>query len=224
MASLYTETITSMTSLFTPAPGCSNSWTYEDSDYNSVSGGLLMQNLNYGDFDTACFPPEFGAYGRAPSSIQVYSPGACPSGYGTPGVQNFGGTTTLTCCPESFSYGSTYSSINNFGSSSVLFMGCISSFSGTTTIPARSGDSDLTTTTLYATGAPVTMWGQPITVEYEQKDLSLFGSATSDASGAPSSTIGSTASLNLGGSGQKTSSGTSSGSAAGSSQTSPSSH
>ncbi|RMZ86343.1 hypothetical protein DV736_g6433, partial [Chaetothyriales sp. CBS 134916] len=168
MASLYTETIT---------------WTFEGSAYDSVPGGILMQNLDEDSFETACFPPDFGMYGRAPSSIQVYSPGWCPEGYGTPGVQSFDKTTTLTCCLSSFSYGSTYSSINNFGSSSVLFMGCISYFSGTTVVPARSGNTDLSSQTIFATSSPVTMWAQPITMEYRQGDLSLSDLSTGAKAG-----------------------------------------
>ena len=97
MTSLHTEIITAMGSVFTPAAGCSNSWTFEASYYNSISSGLLIQNLYAGEFNTACFPTEFAMYGRAPSRIQVYSPGACPSGYQTRGVFN-DGTTTAICC------------------------------------------------------------------------------------------------------------------------------
>lgn len=98
MASLRTSTITAMTSVFTPAPDCSDSWTFEGSYYNSISQGLLIQNLYADDINTACFPPKFSMSGRAPSSIQVYSPGACPSGYTTPGLFNNDGTTTAICC------------------------------------------------------------------------------------------------------------------------------
>jgi hypothetical protein len=98
MAFLTTETITAMGSVFTPAAGCSSSWTFEDSYYNSISSGLLIQNLYPNEFNTACFPTKFAMTGRAPSFIQVYSPGACPSGYQTPGVFNNDGTTTAICC------------------------------------------------------------------------------------------------------------------------------
>jgi hypothetical protein len=82
-------------------------------------------------------------------------------------------------------------------------MGCISSFSGTTTVPMRTDNTDLATTTLFATSSPITMWGQPITIEYQQKDVSLFGSATSSSSSSSStaaitdssSSISTTASL-----------------------------
>lgn len=100
MASLFTETITAMSAVFTPPADCSKSWTYEDEFYNSVEGGLLIQNQDSTSLDESCFPTEFGMYGRAPSSIQVYSPGACPKGYSTPGQFQNGGTTTAICCPE----------------------------------------------------------------------------------------------------------------------------
>jgi hypothetical protein len=89
-----------MTTIFTPPAGCANSWTYEAEVYNSVSGGLLIQNLEPTDLDTSCFPESFGGYGRAPSSIQVFSPGACPNGYQTPGQFQAAGTTTAICCPS----------------------------------------------------------------------------------------------------------------------------
>lgn len=73
-----------------------------------------------------------------------------------------------------FSYGSTYSTINFFDSSSVLFMGCISSFSGTTTVSAR-GNSSM----IPVIGSDITLWAQPISVEYESDDLSLFSVSTS---------------------------------------------
>lgn len=77
MASLFTETITEMTTLFTPPADCARSWTFEDEFYNSVPGGLLLQNQDSLTLDETCFPPSFSGNGRAPSSIQVYSPGAC---------------------------------------------------------------------------------------------------------------------------------------------------
>ncbi|KIW92027.1 uncharacterized protein Z519_07009 [Cladophialophora bantiana CBS 173.52] len=186
MTSIPTETITAMSSVFTPAAGCSNSWTFEGSYYNSISSGLLIQNLYLGEFNTACFPTEFAMYGRAPSSIQVYSPGACPSGYQTPGVFNNDGTTTAICCESGYSYATSFSTINFFTSSSVLFVGCLSTFEGTTSVIARANDTDLSSTVV---SGPLTMWGQPVTVEYQQKDLSLFGTtSTSSSLSIPTST------------------------------------
>ena len=135
-----------------------------------------MQNVNPSDFDTACWPEDFGAYGRAPSSIQHYSPGWCPEGYATPGQFQADGTTTAICCPSDFSYGSTYSSINFFGSSSVLFEGCLSDFSGTTKVAARDNSSMIT-----VSGSDITMWAQPISVLYQARDLSLFDVTTTSA-------------------------------------------
>lgn len=77
MASLFTETITEMTTIFTPPADCARSWTFEDEFYNSVPGGLLLQNQDSISLDETCFPTSFGGNGRAPSSIQVYYPGAC---------------------------------------------------------------------------------------------------------------------------------------------------
>ena len=181
MADLRTVTITAMSAIFTPPPDCTNSWTYEDALYNSVPGGLLIQNMDSVSLDSTCFPASFSGNGRAPSSIQVYSPGACPSGYATPGQFQNSFTTTAICCPSSYSYGSTYSTINFFTSSSVLFMGCISQFSGTTTVSARGNSSQI------AVSGAISMWAQPITVQFQQRDLSLFGSSTSTSSSTTSS-------------------------------------
>src|SRR5947209_17620257 len=93
----YTDTLSALTTTFIPPASCSASWTYEAENLNSVSGGLLLQNAEQ-TFDTHCWPPSFTGYGRAPSYIQVYSPGICPSGYATAGGFTFGGTTTEICC------------------------------------------------------------------------------------------------------------------------------
>jgi hypothetical protein len=84
---------------------------------------------------------------------------------------------------RAFSYGSTYSSINFFGSSSVLFAGCLSQFSGTTTVSARGNDSAIA-----ISGSEITMWAQPISVEYQERDLSLFDVTTSAGADADATT------------------------------------
>ena len=95
----YTYTLSPLTNAFTPPASCSASWTYEAEFLNSVTGGLLLQNAET-SFDTNCWPPAFTGNGRAPSYIQVYSPGVCPSGYVTAGGFTYGGTTTEICCPR----------------------------------------------------------------------------------------------------------------------------
>jgi hypothetical protein len=80
-----------------------------------------------------------------------------------------------------FSYYTTFTTINFF-SSTTVFAGCVSIYpksNGLTTVRARANDSDLATT---AISGPVTMWGQPIVVEFEQKDLTLFSTSTSTPS------------------------------------------
>ena len=62
--------------------------------------------------------------------------------------------------------------------STVMFAGCISTYpkaSGATAVPARTGDQDLTSTTI---SGPVTMWGQPIEVAFQRRDLSLYTTST----------------------------------------------
>jgi hypothetical protein len=97
MALLVSTPTYALTTVFTPPPSCSSSWTYEAQVYNSVSGGLLLQNALSDDFDSDCFPPNFEDNGRGQAS-EVYSPGYCPSGYTSPAVFQGGGTTTGLCC------------------------------------------------------------------------------------------------------------------------------
>lgn len=67
-------------------------------------------------------------------------------------------------------------------------MGCTSMFDGTTTVSGR-GNS----TMIEVIGTDLTMWAQPITVEYRQEDLSLFGIGWQGATSG--GTISNTASL-----------------------------
>ena len=90
-------TTLSLTSVFTPPASCSSSWwTYENSGYNSVSNGLLIQNA-VAEIQTECFPPDWANFGRA-QATQVYSPGWCPAGYTTAADQMGRAVTTATCC------------------------------------------------------------------------------------------------------------------------------
>jgi hypothetical protein len=57
-----------------------------------------MQNANAGQNDRLCYPPGFEGWGRAPSFVQVFSPGACPSGYTTANNNYDGQKTTAVCC------------------------------------------------------------------------------------------------------------------------------
>lgn len=89
---------TPMSGVFTPPSSCSSHWTYEAQAANSVTGGLLLQNAWAGQDDTPCHPPGFCGWGRAPSYIQIFSPGVCPSGYTTANNNYNGPTTTAVCC------------------------------------------------------------------------------------------------------------------------------
>jgi LPXTG-motif cell wall-anchored protein len=91
-----------------------------------------------------------------------------------------------------FTYYTTLTTINFF-SSTTIFAGCLSIYpesSGATTVRARANDTDLTTT---AISGPISMWGQPVVVEFQQKDLTLFStsastSSTSSGTASPSAT------------------------------------
>lgn len=87
------------TTIFTPPASCVTHWTYEAEYYNSVPGGLLMQNVLRERLDTDCFPPRFTGHGREPAG-QLFSPGACPDGYTTPALFRNRETTTAVCCQE----------------------------------------------------------------------------------------------------------------------------
>ena len=69
-------------------------------------------------------------------------------------------------------------SSQNFGNTTLLYQGCASTYpaqSGSTVVANRVGQCDLTTTTI--TG-PITMWAQPLYVEYRKQDLSLFSTSS----------------------------------------------
>ena len=101
MSQTYTTLSAALTTVFAPPASCASSWTYEAETFNAISGGLLIQNA-LTDFDTSCWPASFTgngrANGRAPSPIQLYSPGICPSGYTTAGGFTESGTTSGICC------------------------------------------------------------------------------------------------------------------------------
>ena len=88
----------SMLTVFTPPTSCSSSWTYEPSQANQVSGGLLVQNAASSDgADPSCFPPGWNHFGRKTVN-QVYSPGYCPVGYTSASVGVVEPITTAICC------------------------------------------------------------------------------------------------------------------------------
>ncbi|OJD19412.1 hypothetical protein AJ78_00586 [Emergomyces pasteurianus Ep9510] len=167
-----------LTTVFTPPSSCSSSWTYEDVYYNSVTGGLLLQNA-FTTRDRNCFPPFFAGTGRGQIQ-QVFSPGYCPDGYTSPAATTNNGVTTAVCCPSNYSYFTTLTSIN-FYSEVTIFAGCISTFpaSSTTTVLARKGQESLVHS---AVTGPITMWGQAVLVQFKSDDLSLFTTASATSS------------------------------------------
>ncbi|KKZ67812.1 hypothetical protein EMCG_06522 [[Emmonsia] crescens] len=172
------NTVIPLTSVFTPPASCSSSWTYEGEYYNSVTGGLLIQNA-FNKRDTNCFPPLFEGTGRGQIQ-QVFSPGYCPDGYTSPAATTNNGVTTAVCCPSDYSYFSTLTTVNHF-SQVTVFAGCISTFpeSSITTVLARGGVEKLEQS---AVTGPIAMWGQAILVQFRSEDLSLFISASTTSS------------------------------------------
>ncbi|KAL2871592.1 uncharacterized protein BJX67DRAFT_166568 [Aspergillus lucknowensis] len=180
MADSASITTAPLTSIFTPPPECSTSWTFERSAYNGVENGLFVQNVVSTDLDTSCFPSGFNQVGRATTDDTFFSPGACPAGYTTnTGATTVASTTTASCCLSDY-----YFLISDSQ------QGCVSTFTGTTFVAARAGglgsDVDLTTSTT-ASGT-IQMWAQPITIMYQESDLSYYTSTSSSSvSTTPSS-------------------------------------
>ncbi|KAJ5648082.1 hypothetical protein N7490_004454 [Penicillium lividum] len=122
-----------------------------------------MQNCVSVDGDnTACWPSGFEKWGRT-SASQVFSPGHCPVGYTSAAMTVAESVTGAVCCL------------------SLLASTC------SMLVPIRQEIADSTEIT-----GPVTMWAQPITIQWEEKDLSLFLSVTTTSASTSSSTSSST--------------------------------
>lgn len=92
-----TITIVPLTTIFTPPPDCSTSWTFAPTGPDSLVNGILLQNAI--SHVTSCYPPGFSNTGRA-MATHVFSPGYCPIGYTSADITINGPTTTATCCPS----------------------------------------------------------------------------------------------------------------------------
>jgi hypothetical protein len=58
----------------------------------------MMQLAAAGTPEHSCYSTSFDGFGRAPSFVQVFTPGACPVGY-TTAVQRYAQSiTTAVCC------------------------------------------------------------------------------------------------------------------------------
>ncbi|OJJ46174.1 hypothetical protein ASPZODRAFT_142797 [Penicilliopsis zonata CBS 506.65] len=173
-----TTTTVALVTVFTAPSSCSSSWTYEASTYNGISSGLLLQNAISEDIDGTCFPPGFDQSGRV-FEDQIFSPGACPDHYTThTPLQVSGAITTAACCLKNFTF---YTSSD--------YQGCLSTFTGSTSVAARAGgfgSSDYTTSTTIS--GTYTMWGLPIVIEYQSSDLSLYTTATATSTTSTTST------------------------------------
>ncbi|KAL4898863.1 hypothetical protein BDW74DRAFT_184287 [Aspergillus multicolor] len=169
-----------LTTIFTRPTDCSKSWTYEASPYNSVGAGLLIQNAIKPSMDVICYPPGFNHAERGADDV-VFSPGACPFGYTTNNLDvTVEETVTASCCLSGFAYRS------NNGKAE---QGCVSTFSGTTRVAARAGglgtSIDFTTSTTVS--GTLEMWAQPITIMYQESDLSLYTTTTTNRSSSTTS-------------------------------------
>lgn len=189
-----------MTARFSPAADCIRHWTYEGSDYNQITGGLLIQRAGTSVQDQSCYPGGLGT-GRAPDTFELFSPGACPVSYTTAKSGIRADVTTAVCCPRYLlktscvlrTWIAADDAQGNFafivplsGSDGKTFYGCTSTYpssAGPTTVPERHGVSATVT-------GPIAMWAQPLTVGFQQKDLSLFFPSThttaTSTSSAPS--------------------------------------
>ncbi|KAL3461987.1 hypothetical protein BJX64DRAFT_149226 [Aspergillus heterothallicus] len=159
-------TTLSMNSIFTPPASCSSSWTYEPQAANQVYMGLLIQNAAPNDgADPACFPPHFNKYGRKTADA-IYSPGYCPEGYTSANLVVTQPTTTAICCLSHFTY---TTEVMEYGNA--VYAGCTRMLPSTTSMIVTVRETEGYSTQI--TG-PITMWAQPITVELQASDLSLF--------------------------------------------------
>ncbi|OQD61090.1 hypothetical protein PENPOL_c018G00220 [Penicillium polonicum] len=172
-------TTLAMSSIFTAPASCSSSWTYEPEAANNVRNGLLLQNAVANDnADPACFPSGYSQYGRIRPTI-AYSPGYCPGGYTSADLVIHNPATTAICCPSNFSY------YEEPRESTTTYGGCISHFpsSSSTIVTVRQVSQEST-----QVNGPVTMWAQPIQIELQASDISLFVSATTTSDTTTSST------------------------------------
>ncbi|KAL4801797.1 hypothetical protein BDV18DRAFT_164607 [Aspergillus unguis] len=169
------STITApLTSIFTPPAKCSSSWTFEASAYNDVKGGLLLQNAIQPSLASDCFPSGFNQAGRDMTDVAVLSPGACPEGYTTnTRATTIDGTTTASCCLNDY-----------YILTSSRMQGCISTFTGTTSVAARAGGlgKSVDFTTSITVSGTIQMWAQPITIMYQEEELSYYSTTPSSTS------------------------------------------
>ncbi|KAJ5293682.1 hypothetical protein N7508_008503, partial [Penicillium antarcticum] len=186
-SSVSTDGITTlaMTTIFTPPASCSSSWTFEPSGANNIASGLLLQNAAASDnADPNCFPSGYTHFGRQMASI-AFSPGYCPEGYTTANMVIHNPVTTAQCCPSNFEY-----LTMSMGEDST-YAGCTSMFpSSSSTIVTVRQVSDEST----QVSGPITMWAQPLQIQVEATDSSLFTTATSTSASAASSSTATTSS------------------------------
>ncbi|KAJ6058184.1 uncharacterized protein N7446_007767, partial [Penicillium canescens] len=177
-ASTNTITTLAMTTVFTPPASCSSSWTFEPSGANNIASGLLLQNAAASDnADPNCFPSGYTHFGRQMASI-AYSPGVCPVGYTTANLVIHNPVTTAQCCLSNFEY-------------LTVSMGEDSTYAGCTSM--LPSDSSTIVTVRQVSGestqvsGPITMWAQPIQIQLQATDASLFTTATSTSASASNS-------------------------------------
>ncbi|KAJ6082943.1 hypothetical protein N7467_007078 [Penicillium canescens] len=178
VTSTNTITTLAMTTVFTPPASCSSSWTFEPSGANNIASGLLLQNAAASDnADPNCFPSGYTHFGRQTASI-AYSPGVCPVGYTTANLVIHNPVTTAQCCLSNFEY-------------LTVSMGEDSTYAGCTSM-LPSGSSTIVTVRQVSgestqVSGPITMWAQPIQIQLQATDASLFTTATSTSASASNS-------------------------------------
>ncbi|OOO11097.1 hypothetical protein OAory_01075670 [Aspergillus oryzae] len=177
-----TITFVPLTTIFTPPPDCSTSWTFAPTGPDSLVNGILLQNAI--SHVTSCYPPGFSNTGRA-MATHVFSPGYCPIGYTSADITINGPTTTATCCPSNHNYYKTTVNDNNFPPTPLV--GCLSSMESTITtrVPLAIPGSEKDT----LVSAPLTMWAQPIMVMLQSTDLSLYGAVSTSSSATPTPAV-----------------------------------
>ncbi|KNG82966.1 hypothetical protein ANOM_008958 [Aspergillus nomiae NRRL 13137] len=179
-----TITIVPLTTIFTPPPDCSTSWTFAPTSSDSVVNGILLQNAL--SVVNSCYPPGFSNTGRA-MATHVFSPGYCPMGYTSAEITVNGPTTTAICCPSNHNY---YKTTITDSFPPPLLAGCLSSMPSaiTTKVPVAAPGNGKET----LVSGPLTMWAQPITVMLQSTDLSLYGDVSTSSTATPTPAVSAT--------------------------------
>ncbi|KAE8351835.1 hypothetical protein BDV28DRAFT_12655 [Aspergillus coremiiformis] len=174
-SAVATITMLPLTTLFTPPPDCSTSWTFVPPQSRTAGTGILLQNAL--SAVSSCYPPGFKKTGTA-AAAQVFSPGYCPIGYTTGDLTVNWPMTTAVCCPSRYSFYKT-----NLDNQPSQLVGCLSNLPGAVHTHVALAVENTSKDTLVS--GPLTMWAQAITVMLRSTDSSLYTTALTASTVTP---------------------------------------